>query len=300
MIPGTRSLASELRLLAPLAGVLFLYSTAEAFSIDVASGTVGQFTPVPQSFNETRGVDVTVLAGVDLQVSSMTLNGFFVGNDGMADVGARIYASPSGTLLAASNTTVFANGSVTLAISATLVSGQSYRICFFAGPLGPGGDNSGTMFDPAPSGVGGFPYVESTGSLVINQAYALAADAFPTNQNIFVPLIVIEANSGQTGLEDAGRVQPLSRIYPASPNPFRSSTSFRFELSSAAPVEAGILDVSGRMIRVLANSTTLMPGSHTLGWDGRNDRGRRVAAGVYFFRLEAGSSISTYRLEFLR
>lgn len=297
---GTRSFATDLRLLAPAVGVLLAHATAGAFPIDVASGTVGQFTPVPQSFNETRGVDVTVLANVDLQATLMTLNGFFVGNDGMADVGARIYSSPSGTLLAASNTTVFANGSVTLAISSTLVSGQSYRICFFAGPLGPGGDNSGTMFDPAPSGVGGFPYVESTGSLLINQAYALADDDFPTNQNIFVPLIVIEANSDQTGLEDPGPVPPMSRIYPASPNPFRSITSVRFELSQATPFEAGILDVSGRMIRVLTNSMTLVPGRHTMRWDGRNDRGRRVAAGVYFFRLETGSSSSICRVEFLR
>jgi flagellar hook assembly protein FlgD len=32
----------------------------------------------------------------------------------------------------------------------------------------------------------------------------------------------------------------------------------------------------------------LVSGSHALTWDGRDDRGRSVASGVYFIRLDAG------------
>lgn len=51
---------------------------------------------------------------------------------------------------------------------------------------------NGILFDPAPPGLGGFPYSEAAGLLRINNAYALAVDTFPTNWNICVPQLELE------------------------------------------------------------------------------------------------------------
>jgi len=42
------------------------------------------------------------------------------------------------------------------------------------------------------------------------------------------------------------------------------------------------------------------PGSHEVTWDGRNDVAQEVAAGIYFYRLDAGEFSATRRLVKLR
>ena len=279
---------------ASLLGPLTAYTTAEALSIDVTSGTGGSYLP-NQSFNETRGVDVTVLTSSDLVVSSLTLNALNVGGDGMATVGARIYSSPSGVLLASNGTTVFANGAVTVPISTTLHAGQSYRVCFYCGPPGPHADNSATLFEP-----GSFPYTEGSGSLRINQAYESPTDSYPTNFNIFDPWIVIQATPTLSGVADRAPAQSLSLVYPAAPSPFVDRTTIRFDLAQAAPVEANVVTASGRMIRVLMRSAAEPAGQHALVWDGRDDQGRRAVAGIYFVRVRAGGRESVQQIPLLR
>jgi YVTN family beta-propeller protein len=71
----------------------------------------------------------------------------------------------------------------------------------------------------------------------------------------------------------------------AYPNPFDEATSFRFSLEvPARDVRIDVFDVSGRRVRALFDRR-LPRGTHIAGWDGADDAGRRVRAGVYFARL---------------
>ncbi len=72
------------------------------------------------------------------------------------------------------------------------------------------------------------------------------------------------------------------------PNPFQSSTTVRFRLASSADTSVEVFDAAGRRIRVLYKGD-IDAGAHELIWDGRSDRGDRVASGVYFARLVSGS-----------
>lgn len=76
-------------------------------------------------------------------------------------------------------------------------------------------------------------------------------------------------------------------LQPPAPNPFESGTVFRFTLPRTAPVELAVFDVSGRRIRALT-SATLPAGEQSVTWDGYSDNGVRVAAGLYWARLESG------------
>jgi hypothetical protein len=78
-----------------------------------------------------------------------------------------------------------------------------------------------------------------------------------------------------------------NRLFPCVPNPFKLTTTIRFELIQAEPLEIGIYDVDGRSIRTLAHGPK-RAGRHTLVWDGRNEAGRPVAGGLYFVRFRAG------------
>ncbi|HKK71099.1 MAG TPA: Ig-like domain-containing protein [Candidatus Krumholzibacteria bacterium] len=70
------------------------------------------------------------------------------------------------------------------------------------------------------------------------------------------------------------------------PNPFNPSTTIAFDLPRDSRVRLVIYDLRGREVRRLVDGE-LPFGSHTVTWPGTDDTGRRVASGVYLFRLDA-------------
>jgi hypothetical protein len=70
-----------------------------------------------------------------------------------------------------------------------------------------------------------------------------------------------------------------------TPNPFATSTSVLFELTSEARVALTVHDGSGREVRHLAEGEEYAAGSHLVRWDGRDDFGREVESGTYTIRL---------------
>ncbi|MBI5171027.1 MAG: Ig-like domain-containing protein [Candidatus Eisenbacteria bacterium] len=73
----------------------------------------------------------------------------------------------------------------------------------------------------------------------------------------------------------------------SAPNPVRTGCRIPFALPSRARVQLAIYGVDGRCVRTLVDGT-MEPGRHDVTWDGRDDRGAGVDAGIYFVRLAAG------------
>jgi hypothetical protein len=90
-----------------------------------------------------------------------------------------------------------------------------------------------------------------------------------------------------------------SRIERVSPNPFRSSTSIRCVLAHDRQVRVSIVDPAGRRVRRLHDGARAS-GTFDVSWDGRDDSGARVATGLYFVELAAGTERSTERVLLLR
>jgi FlgD Ig-like domain len=68
------------------------------------------------------------------------------------------------------------------------------------------------------------------------------------------------------------------------PNPFATTTDIRFGLPKASAVSLRICDITGRCIDQITSSE-LSPGYHKITWTGRDDQGRYVTPGVYFYQL---------------
>jgi hypothetical protein len=83
------------------------------------------------------------------------------------------------------------------------------------------------------------------------------------------------------------------------PNPFNPTTTIRYEVKDAVHVQLKIYDVAGRLVRTLVDETR-KPDRYKIVWNGVNDRGGNVATGVYFYRLEAGSFVSTKKMVLLK
>ena len=69
-----------------------------------------------------------------------------------------------------------------------------------------------------------------------------------------------------------------------SPNPFETTTMFRFTLSQRSSTYLTIYDHAGRVIRTLVNQTC-HPGVQIVEWDGTTDIGQRALDGIYFSEL---------------
>ena len=101
--------------------------------------------------------------------------------------------------------------------------------------------------------------------------------------------------------EDEGIVQrpdgySLSQNHP---NPFNQSTKIEFSLWSSGLVTVSIYDIMGRKVKTLA-SEHLSSGYKYVLWDGKNDSGKDVASGVYFYQMKVGDFTETKRLVLLK
>ena len=61
-------------------------------------------------------------------------------------------------------------------------------------------------------------------------------------------------------------------------------------------VTVRLFDVSGRMVRELLPRAPLAAGEHQLSIRGEDASGRKLASGVYFYRVEAQEGVSIGRL----
>jgi hypothetical protein len=86
-----------------------------------------------------------------------------------------------------------------------------------------------------------------------------------------------------TGIDDQTFIAEVQLQVP-SPNPFRSSTMINYSLARPGTVRIAIHDVSGRLVRTLANESA-PAGPGQIEWDGKDGGGRQVASGVYECRL---------------
>jgi len=91
-----------------------------------------------------------------------------------------------------------------------------------------------------------------------------------------------------------------AELYRASPNPFVASVHFGYRVSgTAARVDIGVFDLSGRQVRELV-SDVRSAGTYTASWDGLDAGGAQVHRGVYFIRSVIGGRARTIRVASLR
>jgi len=91
------------------------------------------------------------------------------------------------------------------------------------------------------------------------------------------------------------------------PNPFHGATTIRFDVPALATnssrterVELRIYNLLGRLVRTLVNADVPTGSPYTARWNGRDEAGRPVAAGVYIYSLQAGGTRLTKKMALLR
>ena len=101
--------------------------------------------------------------------------------------------------------------------------------------------------------------------------------------------------SGLSAVPGTAAARTWARLLPNTPNPFNPSTALRFALAQDATVELAVYDVRGRLVRAFT-PRSYPAGGHAVTWDGRDQRSRGLASGVYQVRLTgraAGGVVAT-------
>jgi len=97
------------------------------------------------------------------------------------------------------------------------------------------------------------------------------------------------------------RITPAeTRLLPPSPNPLSRSSALRFDLARGGRVRLEVFDINGRRVALVADRA-FDPGRYRLDWNGRDDGGARLGAGLYFVRMSGpGLAPRSVRLAVVR
>ena len=102
------------------------------------------------------------------------------------------------------------------------------------------------------------------------------------------------------GIEDEyTSVPPNYSLDQNFPNPFNPSTTISFTLPEESAVSISIYDLVGRKVNELTTSSQLA-GSHSIQWNGTDQQGNLVPAGIYFYQLKAGDFIQTKKMVLMK
>ena len=140
-----------------------------------------------------------------------------------------------------------------------------------------------------------FDYSVSSGTPVkdvtTGESFVAAGD-FPTS-----PFHTYLIGAELTGVEAH---PPLTlQLEQNNPNPFNPETLIRYQVPKTGWVELTIYDLLGRRVRTLVNEKQAA-GRYAVSWDGRNTKGKAVAAGIYLYRLKTKEKVQVRRMVLLR
>jgi hypothetical protein len=99
--------------------------------------------------------------------------------------------------------------------------------------------------------------------------------------------------------EVAGQPVTSYELQQNYPNPFNPTTTISFALPQAGEVSLSIFNMSGQLVKKLV-AGEMNAGHHSFMWDATNERGERVASGVYLYVIKAGAFSAQRKLVLMK
>ena len=139
----------------------------------------------------------------------------------------------------------------------------------------------------------------SVGQELFRTSHAVPLQVRPEVPDTQYALGVPECCTEIISVGEAETVPSAHRLVGSTPNPFRSLTNIVFGLPvEGGVVEVNVFDIQGRLVKSIA-TPRLNGGFHRVTWDGRDEAGRLVSPGAYFYRVTSGSWTETRKLHLL-
>jgi len=132
--------------------------------------------------------------------------------------------------------------------------------------------------------------------------YSTAAEEGPGTANpvLYLPVHIEDVANFDNIEDDTDPIAEKSTFLAQNhPNPFAASTTIQYELSSESIVELAVYNQTGQLVKTLVQGYQ-PAGSHYLSWNGMNDVGEAVVAGVYFYQLKSDDRTETKKMILLK
>ena len=94
-------------------------------------------------------------------------------------------------------------------------------------------------------------------------------------------------------------IPPSFELFQSFPNPFNNTTAIKYRLQKTTDVSLVIYNVLGQKVRTLVEEEK-QRGVVTVTWDGKDEQGRDLSSGIYFYRLQAGEVTQTKKMVLLK
>ncbi|MEZ5065659.1 MAG: FlgD immunoglobulin-like domain containing protein [bacterium] len=161
------------------------------------------------------------------------------------------------------------------------------EVCFPSSvtlPFAPGeSDTVGVNVIATSDGIGEFDfYLESVGDPGLNDMFHLT---------------LVAGTAAVDAPEFADAFVPLLR--QNVPNPMSDATEIGFVLPQESRVDLRLYDVQGRLVETLASGVRTA-GAHSVEWNARDAAGKALPNGVYFYRLETSTGVTSRTLTLIR
>lgn len=92
---------------------------------------------------------------------------------------------------------------------------------------------------------------------------------------------------------------PIAFLSRNIPNPFNTRTTIEFAINRSGHTSLKIYNVTGQLVKTLVDSY-MENGTYTRTWNGRDENGRMVTSGVYFYRLQSSDASRTNKMVIAR
>jgi hypothetical protein len=110
---------------------------------------------------------------------------------------------------------------------------------------------------------------------------------------------VVEMSPVEQEEEDLSQLPREFDMQQNYPNPFNPNTLIEYTLPKSTPVKIQVFNILGQDVRVLVDESQ-EPGYKTVYWDGKDNSGREVGSGIYFYRIVAGSFVKCKKMALLK
>ncbi len=103
----------------------------------------------------------------------------------------------------------------------------------------------------------------------------------------------------QVSIDDHVEPPTLTSLMNNYPNPFKSSTTIKYDLAKSGKTKLEIFNVKGQLVKKLVDSD-YKAGSYVIEWNGKDDKGKSVSSGLYFYTLTSNGKSITNKMLMLK
>ena len=133
-----------------------------------------------------------------------------------------------------------------------------------------------------------------TGLAYDGRYFWLADNDTDTLYQIYLTTTSVEINDDRT----QGSIKTFI-LYQNYPDPFNCMTLITYEIPFNGTVVLEIFNIAGKHIKTLVDGIQ-QPGRYTIAWDGKNNMGRDVSSGIYFYTIRIGKFTKTKKMLIIR